>query len=395
MCLVGLMMGCSSKASPSASLDAGPLPFDAGHADERSGNQACIPGASQTCGGLGGCEGFQVCNEQGSGYGTCNCSDRDAGSRGTDAAPDAGSKPDAHPATPKGAGVIMFGGSSNVVFPSTDLADTWTWTGTMWAAESGSAPPARDSHMMASIGGRVVLFGGQNGNASIFEDTWSYTVAAGWSLIGSNSAANRVAAVMANVNGTLVLFGGSYFVGTYGDLWTFSGSTWTSMGMATPGPLEYAAGAALDDTLVVFGGTSDTEGSGTLNSIANTWVWDGASWTEPSGTAPSRRQAASMATLGTTAVMFGGTPGSLEVGAPLNDTWLWNGTTWTQASGPGPSARAAATMAAGDGGIVLFGGLDANNNVLGDTWVWDGSAWTEAAESGPPPRYSAAMAGPP
>ena len=43
-------------------------PTDAG-----SGENACIPGQSIACAGAGGCSGSQICNGEGSGYGTCDC----------------------------------------------------------------------------------------------------------------------------------------------------------------------------------------------------------------------------------------------------------------------------------------------------------------------------------
>lgn len=38
-----------------------------------SAHQICAPGASVACVGVGGCQGGQTCNSEGSGYGACNC----------------------------------------------------------------------------------------------------------------------------------------------------------------------------------------------------------------------------------------------------------------------------------------------------------------------------------
>ena len=48
-----------------------------------------------------------------------------------------------------------------------------------------------------------------------------------------------------------------------------------------------------------------------------------------------------MATLGSTAVLFGGATLTAEFG----DTWTWDGTSWTWKNVTGPSARHFAAMA--------------------------------------------------
>ena len=134
---------------------------------------------------------------------------------------------------------------------------------------------------------------------------------------------------------------------------------------------------------VLFGGT----GSGS----AQTWEWDGASWTLAAQSGPSPRYAAAMAydsRRGKT-VLFGGSSG---VGVDLADTWEWDGSSWTQASVPGPSPRSYHAMAfdAQRGRVVLFGG--GPFTPLGDTWEWDGGTWTQVSSSGPAARCRHAMA---
>jgi len=105
-------------------------------------------------------------------------------------------------------------------------------------------------------------------------------------------------------------------------------------------------------------------------------------------------------------VLFGG----LGADGTLADTWTWNGTTWTAGSTPaGPPARqgASATYDQAAGGVVLFGGSsDAgtagggattvsgnSSSVMADTWAWDATGWSEATASpGPPARSGASMA---
>jgi MYXO-CTERM domain-containing protein len=100
-----------------------------------------------------------------------------------------------------------------------------------------------------------------------------------------------------------------------------------------------------------------------------------------------------MAFNGTTAVMFGGTSGTLQ-----NKTWLWTGNDWADGCTGGcspPSARQGPAMAfAGAGKVLLFGG----NNGGDETWEYANSGWTlkcTACVSGtskPSARGYAAMA---
>src|SRR5690606_2083803 len=41
--------------------------------DSSGEDRACVPGASQSCAGKGDCRGYQVCNDDGSAFGACDC----------------------------------------------------------------------------------------------------------------------------------------------------------------------------------------------------------------------------------------------------------------------------------------------------------------------------------
>ena len=88
--------------------------------------------------------------------------------------------------------------------------------------------------------------------------------------------------------------------------------------------------------------------------------------------------------------MFGG----IGATTTLDDTWIWDGAAWTQQqTDAGPPARAAATSAANHQEVVLFGGQDPNGVLLGDTWTWNGTSWTRLNIAGPSPRMGSMMAG--
>ncbi|MBO9605636.1 MAG: cadherin-like beta sandwich domain-containing protein [Paenibacillaceae bacterium] len=160
---------------------------------------------------------------------------------------------------------------------------------------------------------------------------------------------------------------------------------------------RYAAAMAYDELhrkVVMFGGESS---SATL--LADTWLWDGAkdvqAWqmTTPA-VSPLARKGAGMAydPVSRKIIMFGGEGAS----GVLGDTWLWDGAAWTQANGAAPSARGGVQMAYDGSHIVLFGGYTLSGGKklpIGETWLWDGTQWQQQSPSGSPPAmHSSGMA---
>ncbi|RFB81491.1 hypothetical protein DYH55_02615 [Methylovirgula sp. 4M-Z18] len=82
-------------------------------------------------------------------------------------------------------------------------------------------------------------------------------------------------------------------------------------------------------------------------------------------------------------VLFGGATSS----GPFADTWEWDGESWTQVADTGPSARSghAMTFDSARKRVILVGG-HGGSTALGDTWSWDGSEWTQEEDAGLPPR---------
>ena len=123
-------------------------------------------------------------------------------------------------------------------------------------------------------------------------------------------------------------------------------------------------------TVVLFGGFG---GSGLGRDFADTWTWNGTTWTRqhPAASPPARYGAAMAYDPATaTVVLFGG--GGTTSGSDTADTWTWDGTTWTrQHPAVHPSARFDPAMAhdAATGTVVLFGGGN-RGNLFGDTWTW-------------------------
>src|SRR4029077_8885743 len=128
------------------------------------------------------------------------------------------------------------------------------------------------------------------------------------------------------------LFGGTDEVTTFSDFWRYDSGAWTEV-VADGGPV-----ACLTPTSVF-----DTDRSKMVlacDDAGTTWEWDGTAWKgiqPPSQNVPPFHRFASMAddqTLNKT-VLFGGYDGTNY----LNQTWLWDGAVWTQVKNNPPTAR--------------------------------------------------------
>jgi Galactose oxidase, central domain len=237
-----------------------------------------------------------------------------------------------------------------------DRSNLWTWNGSTWApdgsAHSGAALAYDpDTHQMVVFGGETAAI-----PPTYFSDTWirNDSVWAGaWTQARpAISPPARATTTMAYEPGNhrVVLFGG-FSTGSFGDTWTWNGSTWTQARPAASPPPRFGAAMAYDpDThqMVLFGG----EG------LSDTWTWNGSAWTHATpATSPPGRQDATMAYDPDIhrMVLFGG----MGAHNPLSDTWTWNGSTWTQVTpATSPPARYGAAMAYDPDThqMVLFGG---------------------------------------
>jgi len=282
--------------------------------------------------------------------------------------------------------LVLFGGNGPNGGP---VGDTWTFNGSMWNDMSLFATPvARIGAAVAydSATKQVVLFGG-NGPFDYAPDTWTFN-GSSWAHAAAGPPGRYDAAMAYDAATNQVVLYGEYGNTVLDDTWTFNGSNWTQQPSGSgPGELAEASMAYDPATsqLILFGGNGQRS-DGTYGSLANTWSWDGSTWTELSpATSPPARDGASMAYDPATAqlVLFGGTSGGSN--HALSDTWDWDGSSWTELSpATSPPARYQASLAydGTDGELVLYGGMSENTTAqpsvfLGDTWTWDGSNWTE------------------
>ncbi len=237
----------------------------------------------------------------------------------------------------------IFGGSATRTKPYSNVL--WNWDGLDWrqsTPSTGPIPPARILPGVAAFNGTIVLFGGFTSGTTgqlYLSDTWVWDGSIWTQKSPTSAPSGRESPFMATVGGQVVLFGGADNANTFNDTWFWDGSNWTQPD-AQPDPSpparEMTAGAAVDDTMVIFGGVAD-DGS----ALGDTWQWDGATWTDvsPDGSAsPPARVAAAAGRWMNQVVLFGGTAGDFVT--PLGDTWTWSGGLWTQPPpGPGPSPR--------------------------------------------------------
>lgn len=227
---------------------------------------------------------------------------------------------------------VLFGGlAANGV-----LDETWEWDGARWQQRFPAVrPPARTGCAMAYdvLRGRAVLFGGQSGsgtNAMELGDLWEWD-GESWlqrQAAGGPSPRTGGAMVYDPVRARVVLFGGgpvSTSAAAAADVhWEWNGSNWTQ-GPVGP-PARRLAGLAHDavrNRTVVFGGLGTCAGF-QCPTFADTWEYDGASWTQVAAPGPGGRHSPAIAydVARGTVVMTGGQGGCVPA-CSLNhdDTW--------------------------------------------------------------------------
>ncbi len=227
--------------------------------------------------------------------------------------------------------VVLFGGAIN---NSTNSNQTWTWDGSTWTQQFPPvSPPARgwntngmvfDSHL-----GKVVMFGGDNLQFDMMNDTWE---------------------------------------------WDGASKTWTQQFPAhSPSPRDTTLAYDASTNQVIFFG-------GWTNGLAysDTWTYDGVDWIQQHpATSPQARADNAMAfdPVLRRVVLYGGLAGPCEDCGEgrLNDTWVWNGVNWSQIQtplSPQPSSGTSFTYDASIDAMVLFGGWISSGSFTNSTWLF-------------------------
>ena len=292
--------------------------------------------------------------------------------------------------------VVLFGGNVYSACPCL-LNDTWVWDGTNWIQKApAAAPSVRRGHVMVfdELRQQVVLFGGvtltgsggEGGFLTLVGDTWVWDGTNWIQKFPVTSPPARVYAAIAYdaTRHEVVLFGGLNDTSLLGDTWVWDGSNWSPRSPATAPSTRENAAMTYDrvrQEVILFGGDSEKPNGDANSADAETWIWDGSSWTQKfPATVPAGRNSAGFAydTAHQQSVLFGGWgPGKIPL-SERADTWAWDGSDWAQLTpAASPHTRAEGALAY-DGArqqIVLFGGDSSTLNPgfitdLSDTWLF-------------------------
>ena len=189
---------------------------------------------------------------------------------------------------------------------------------------------------------------------------------------------------------TIWLYGGVDPVTTYADFWKLRGGKWERVVVANPPPQSCSTpGGALDvdrkKLVIVCADSSLAE----FDFVANDWkLITGLSKSPP---ARSYSSVVYDQNLKKT-VVFGG-----YISDYINQTWLWDGASWTQQTHNLPPQRLSPAIWYDPHlkRTVIFGGLGRASSQdrvtrFNDMWSFDGSGWTQIKPSTlPPARYGA------
>jgi hypothetical protein len=236
--------------------------------------------------------------------------------------------------------VTLFGGTDDGDGAETD---TWTWNGSTWTQQMVTGPAAAatglDTYYYASTVGQnlVVLVGDDSED----DFTWLWNGTAWTQEPQGAGPVNLIGYAATTFQDKMMLFGN-------GAIWGNSGGNWAKIPLAAGGPDNTSPSAApvvatLGGKVVLFNGEADSFGM-----VSETWTWDGTNWTLQNVKGPSPRSYASMAAVNGTVVLFGGCVFGFSgtQATCLDDTWTWDGAHWTQQNVQGPSARDSALLVA-------------------------------------------------
>ncbi|CAN5782210.1 hypothetical protein BH24CHL8_BH24CHL8_10010 [soil metagenome] len=294
-------------------------------------------------------------------------------------------------------------GSSPASSPSSSISIAPATQVSWQQLDQGDSPPARSDHTWTVDGDGTAawLFGGTS-DASPFEDLWRYDLAADqWRRIepAGDRPPARFGHVAAWVDGIgLVIWSGQAGDDFFNDLWAFdpTAEAWSRLpdGGAVPAARYGSCGAVgPDGRLWISHGFTD---SGRFD---DTRAYDFAAgqWTEivPVGERPIKRCLHDC--LWTPDGRFLLYAGQTDGEPALGDLWSLDPTSaaWTRQDRPEPEARQLYALATVDSTAFVFGGADADRRRLDSLFVLDLDAeeWREAEPAGRSPagRSGAAL----
>lgn len=128
---------------------------------------------------------------------------------------------------------ILFGGQNT----NSNLGDTWSFNGTTWTQLTPTTPPSYRSGSNLcydTANSQWVLFGGANESGVLSSETWTLNSAGtAWTQKApATKPSGRVNAQMcydSQNGGRVLLFGGNNGNNTLNDTWAWNGTTWTQL----------------------------------------------------------------------------------------------------------------------------------------------------------------------
>lgn len=284
--------------------------------------------------------------------------------------------------------ILLFGGAdaANEILASTYVFKDDNFT----AVGVSPTPGARSLHVFRAdpTNKFIYLYGGIDEYATL-ADMWKYINGA-WTQVTLDTSATSTAPLSCLTPAASFDTDRQKLVIVCSDsvVYEFDGAAWVKFdSLKTTPPARRFSSLVYDATLkksVLFGGWDAT------NYLNDTWLWDGAKWTQEKNHLPTARSNASMwydPTLKKTIVYGGiGRLTSLDTITRYADMWSFDGSGWTAMTSitTTPGARYGASVAVDPrtNHLFLFGGLIVMTDgtvqtqvYSNDTWEWDGTAW--------------------
>lgn len=256
-----------------------------------------------------------------------------------------------------------------------------------------STPASRYEARMAydPSTGRAILFGGLSGTdpatkqAYYLGDTWQWS--GKWvQLFPNHAPSGRSGTVMVydSTRKRVVLFSGHSLTADMNDTWSFNGTDWEKIETPNAPPIRFMSAGAYDsvrDRVVIFGGLqtkTTTVGSVTttsLDSVYDTWEFDGTTWRQIGGEGPHVAKPTLAYDEGHNQVLMLGID---DKGATLMYAYDAAAGTWSQlkpATLPSCVNEGVFVYNEADQAPLFTSGICATTATDNETLEWDGSDW--------------------
>ena len=296
---------------------------------------------------------------------------------------------------------VMFGGTlpAATIQASPTRSTTLVFVSNAWIPVGISVTPApRSRFVFQSDPVRQViwLYGGVNESDTFF-DFWQYANGR-WTPQALSKPTDPVgcsspAGTFDSDRSKLVM------VCESSDVFEFDGTDWKKFAasdLKTKPPARSFSSVAYDPNLkktVMFGGFDSS------TYFDQTWIWDGAAWSEARSNKPSSRMQTSLFfdPVQKKLMIYGGI-GRLTTADRItryDDMWSFDGSGWTKLKTPaaaGVRYGADTAINPATGHVTVYGGVRVNTvnavpvqTYASDQWEWDGSTWTQINTPTQPP----------